>query len=97
MKLYLIHHPHTDETQPIDLENIFSISIVKSEINPNMSSLGVGNYIWSHGFYICPKIGQAILIAISMKEYKKSLTRKERWVASWRWDPDIVKTIVKNA
>jgi hypothetical protein len=23
-----------------------------------------------------------------MKEYKKSLTRKERWVASWRWDPD---------
>jgi hypothetical protein len=41
MKLYLIHHPHTDETQPIDLENIFSISIVKSEINPNMSSLSV--------------------------------------------------------
>jgi len=64
MKIHLIHYQYSQETQPIDLENIFTIGIIS--VRDDMNN---GNYIWGHSFYIVPKIGSSITISTKVSGF----------------------------
>lgn len=94
MKIHLINYQNTQETQPIDLENIFSIGLVTTKINPNHHTK---SYIWHYAFAIIPKIGQALSIysGLDFPDFtpidspislgaKEFLTReRDRLIAAW--------------